>query len=394
MEFLVDVNAKVVRLNTSLRGSRTGYLYGALLRSEGIASSAIEGYIASARQVALAELSGEGGSDTLAVARAVVSLRDATHELVGEDLTHDGIHRLHAELLPSLHSARPGYRRVQNWVSGRDLTAAQYVPPAWEEVEGYMADLIAYANESPDTPLLKAAVVHAQFESIHPYEDGNGRVGRALVHTVLMRGGLTDGPVVPLSAALRTRLREYVDGLSSYRYDGSERLEGLSDWVDEFAYCAGAATDAADLLHRRAATVQEEWNARLAPHRADALVHGVVPYLFDHPAVTADSLAQHFQVSRVTAHNAVHQLVEAGILQPARTKVSRAEAYVADDVLDLVTLTERQLASRDWDTLISAPLRHVPNLPERHPRRQPCGFWMERAQRACTNYAGHRGQHR
>ena len=120
----------------------------------------------------------------------------------------------------ALESAAAGeLRTVQNWIGGSDFSprGALYIPPPPETVPGYMDDLVTFADRSDMPALLQAAIAHAQFESIHPFTDGNGRIGRALINTILRRRGATTRVVVPLASALVARRENYFDALGSYR---------------------------------------------------------------------------------------------------------------------------------------------------------------------------------
>ena len=130
----------------------------------------------------------------------------------------------HAALMhddPLESSAADELRTVQNWIGGSDFSprGALYIPPPPETVPGYMDDLVTFADRSDMPALLQAAIAHAQFESIHPFTDSNGRVGRALINTILRRRGATTRVVVPLASALVARRENYFDALGSYRSD-------------------------------------------------------------------------------------------------------------------------------------------------------------------------------
>lgn len=231
-----------------------------LLRSEAIASSRIEGVAPSARQVALAELSlfppqrdghhqaGPRGEQSTArvpglstqarlVANNLTVVREAAGRLADSaDVTAEDLADLHRALLPDephLH----GFRTGQNWIGGatHHPLGADFVPPAPDEVLRLVADLLVYLSGAADSPLVQAAIVHAQFETIHPFSDGNGRVGRALIHTALTRRGLTSAAVLPISLVLSTRRDDYMDGLTRYRYDGPrdspQAQTAVHDWL-------------------------------------------------------------------------------------------------------------------------------------------------------------------
>ena len=198
-----------------------------LLRSEAIASSRTEGVVPSAHRVALAELAQQEevrglSEQARAVARNVTLVRAAVEELSGaRPVTADRLLALHRSLLPD-SPEHHGIRSTQNWVGGSSYHPldADFVPPPPELVPDLVADLLTYLNGATHAPLIQAALVHAQFETIHPFADGNGRVGRALIHTVLTRRGLLAGMILPTSLALSTLSDEYVEALSRFRKAG------------------------------------------------------------------------------------------------------------------------------------------------------------------------------
>lgn len=222
-----------------------------LLRSEAIASSRIEGMAPSAHRVALAELAQQEevrglSEQARAVARNVTLVRAAVEEFSGaRPVTADRLLALHRSLLPD-SPEHHGIRSTQNWVGGSSYHPldADFVPPPPELVPDLVADLLTYLNGATHAPLIQAALVHAQFETIHPFTDGNGRIGRALIHTVLARRGLLLSAVLPTSLILTTLSDRYVEALSLFRGinpvenaghagaddpDGVENLRGIAD---------------------------------------------------------------------------------------------------------------------------------------------------------------------
>src|SRR4051812_26249507 len=127
-------------------------------------------------------------------------------------------------------------------------------------------------NGSVHAPLVQAGIVHAQFETIHPFTDGNGRVGRALVHTVLTRRGLTPSAILPVSLVLATLRTRYVEGLTAYRYaaapDSSQAAAAVGTWLDVFLHAATVAAEQARGFAEQVAELRTEWEAKLAEHRA------------------------------------------------------------------------------------------------------------------------------
>lgn len=355
-----------------------------LLRSEAIASSRIEGIAPSAQQVALAEL---GQSETVRgiseqaklVANNMTIVRSATTELVeAETLTVDHIVELHRSLIPD-EPRHHGLRTVQNWIGTSSWTpiGAAYVPPDPERVPGYMADLVDYMNGSAHAPLIQAAVVHAQFETIHPFTDGNGRVGRALIHTVLARRGLTERAVLPISLVLATLRDRYVEGLTEYRHNAAQASAEASGstnaWLATFVGAAEIAVVQSEALMDTINDLRAAWTNRLTAHRvatgvrptprADSAVARLLGQLPEAPVLTATTLAKIFDVSFPAASAALDELRQAGILT-TKSIERGAKAYIAREVLEVITLSERALASTQFDTRASAPNRGVPARPQ------------------------------
>ena len=356
-----------------------------LLRSEAIASSRIEGLQASAQQVALAELAvtediriaGLTENGRL-VANNIVTLRQAAGALAAEHEVRAGhVSDLHRALLPD--HPQQGFRTMQNWIGGSDWHPldADFVPPPPREVPRLMQDLSLYISGAAHAPLVQAALVHAQFETVHPFADGNGRVGRALIHTVLTRRGLTKAAVLPLSLVLLTRSQEYVAGLTSYRFTGPvgtpAAIAGINGWLEVFVQAAAVAVDQARQFVADLESLREQWSERHAAHRAgrgmsrppraDSAIMRLLPLLPEVPVTTVQSVQRLLGVSDPAARAALEELADAEIL--GRKRVDRGTvAYLARDVFDLLTLTERRLASTRWDTRDAPPSRPAPARPQ------------------------------
>lgn len=379
--------SKVERSVRALNGPGAEGLAGIarfLLRSEAIASSRIEGIAPSAQQVALAEL---GQSETVRgtseqaklVANNMTIVRGATTDLVEAHLlTVEHIVELHQSLLPD-EPRHHGLRTVQNWIGTSSWTpiGASFVPPDPDRVPGYMEDLVDYMNGSAHAPLIQAAVVHAQFETIHPFTDGNGRVGRALIHTALARRGLTERAVLPISLVLATLRDRYVAGLTDYRHtsraSSAEASASTNAWLETFVGAAEIAVEQSEALMTKINDLRGAWTDRLTAHRvttgvrptprADSAVARLLAQLPEAPVVTATTLAKILDVSFPAASAALEELRQAEILT-TKSIERGAKAYIAREVLDLITLSERALASTQFDTTISPPNRGVPALPQ------------------------------
>lgn len=359
-----------------------------LLRSEAIASSQIEGIAPSAQQVALAELGAHEAVPNVSeqaqlVANNMTVVREAHQRLAQTDtVTVEHVLELHRALLPEepqLH----GLRTVQNWVGGshHHPIDAEYVPPRPDRVPGLMADLVDYLNGAAHAPLVQAGLVHAQFETIHPFTDGNGRVGRALIHTVLTRRGLTAHAVLPVSLVLATLRTEYVDGLTAYRHGGepgsAEFHAGRTRWLATFIEAVIAAAQQASGLAVELAELRARWHGQLQATRArrgatrsmrsDSATALILRDLPSTPILTAATAERIYKVSHVASGRALDELVEANILSVS-TRGGR-HYYRSPEILDLVTSAERRLASTRFDTRVSRPVRPVPARPTSSPHR-------------------------
>lgn len=354
-----------------------------LTRSEAISSSKIEGVAPSPQQVALAELAitedvrGISAHAQL-VANNIVILRRASEELVSADrVAVDDLVTLHDALLSD--ERHRGLRQVQNWIGGNDWNpvGAAFVPPPAASVPRLIDDLVGYLNGASHGVLLQAGLVHAQFETIHPFTDGNGRVGRALIHTVLARGGLARGSVLPVSSVLATFGERYIDMLGRYRYIGEAHSDaagaGIAEWLSFFVDAAGLAVNQAGHIATEVADLDCEWRSRLAESRtaqgmrpeprADSATAKTLNLLPEAPVLTARTVERMLGVSFIAARQALEELADAGVLR--RKSLSRnTTGYLAREILDLVTVAERRLASTRFDTRVSAPNRSVPQRPE------------------------------
>lgn len=379
---LADAEAAVRRLDR--RGAHgLVSLSRFLLRSEAIASSRIEGITPSAKKIALAELGQsedvKGLSDTaILVANNMTAVRDASQRIADADtITAEHLVELQSSLLmgaPRLH----GLRATQNWLGGSPYHPfeAEFVPPAPEHVEELMGDLVEYMNGASHSPLVQAALAHAQFETIHPFADGNGRVGRAIIHTILTRRGLTADSILPVSLVLATFRNEYIRGLTAFRrdrsWDSPQAVEGKETWISVFAEAVLQAADRANELADDIDSLREEWTTLITDRRkaegrrralrSDSAVTLILNELPGTPVLTPATVARIHGVSPQAAHTALETLREADVLETA--SIGRGKrAFLSTDLLNLISVAERRLASTRFDTRLSPPNRQVPARP-------------------------------
>lgn len=162
------------------------------------------------------------------------------------------------------------------WVNSYNPCGAAYVPPSDDLVFALLQDLVTFCNNDSLPPLVQAAIAHAQFETIHPFVDGNGRVGRILIHVILRRRGLCPNVVPPVSLVLATRGADYIKGLTSFRHEGAAQSDaataGLNDWLSFFSICIQSACRDALAFEQKIAAVKREWLERVGPKCSSTVV--------------------------------------------------------------------------------------------------------------------------
>ncbi len=371
---VADAEAAIAKLNAEARALvDTEALARILLRAEAVASSRIEGLEIGARRLLHAEVarglkevpSDVTATEVLGNIDAMVYGIDAVGP--GDPITEDVLLEVHRRLLAGTRLEEYGgrFRAEQNWIGGSNYNpcSAAFVPPPPEFVENLMADLCAFSSTDDLPAVAQAAIAHAQFETIHPVVDGNGRTGRALIHLILRRRGLALRVLPPVSLVLATWAQSYIDGLTQYRFVGSstapKAVEGLNVWVGRFAgACARSVADATT-FEERAAVLEEQWRERLGPIRAKSGTDLLLRSLPGAPILTVDSAASLIGRTFKPAAEAVERLVDAGILKQV-TVGRRNRAFEAPEVIAAFTALERQRASPEGDTRTSEPVRTVP----------------------------------
>ena len=296
-----------------------------LLRSESSSSSRIEHLTSSVRNVALAELSDRAPQNAQLIAGNVAAMRAAL-SLEGEVSTSSLVEMQDA----LMRGHGTGLRTEQVWIGGTPYSphGALYVPPAWGRVPACLDDLCAYLRRADVSPLTKAAIAHAQFETIHPFVDGNGRTGRTLLHLVLRSEGLLGHSTLPVSAGLLHDVDAYMASLDSYH-------EG-----DPVAVVA-TVTDALEIalvLGRRAASdirqVLAGWG-ELITERAGSAIHRLPALLVEHPVVNAAYVSEHLGITPRAATSLVARAEGLGILRRIGT-ARRGVFYQADELIDVL----------------------------------------------------------
>jgi Fic family protein len=371
---VADAEGGIARLNAEASALiDTEALARILLRAEAVASSRIEGLEIGARRLLHAEVvRGLNQAAADVSATEVLGNIDAmvfALERVGPDdpITVDLLLDVHQRLVSGTRLEHHGgrLREEQNWIGGSDYNpcSAVFVPPPPDLVPELMRDLCTFCSTNELPAVAQAAIAHAQFETIHPFVDGNGRTGRALIHMILRRRGLALRVLPPVSLVLATWARTYVNALMGYRTIGEstsdQAIEGINVWVGRFAAaCSRAVTDAT-FYEDRARQLQDDWRSRLGAIRANSGTDLLVQKLPGAPVLTVPSAAALIGRTFKPAADAIERLEKAGILKQVNIG-RRNRAFEAPEVIEAFTTLERQLGSPGGDTRISAPARPVP----------------------------------
>jgi len=347
-----------------------------LLRAESVASSKIEGIQANARRVLQQQLltSKDNHQRDTAIAEILGNINAMTHAIdiatSNPTFTRDDLLAIHHTLLGDTRD--PEYAGVirtrQNWIGGSHFSPANasFVPPPPDMIDALIDDLVEYINSDNDSPLVQAAIAHAQFETIHPFVDGNGRTGRALIHVILRRRRLASRLVVPISLVLATFADDYVRALNAFRHESDaadtngQRSNALTEILWLFATATQRACADASQYSAGANALVESWRDRLGTIRSDSALAALLPHLTSSPIINLESAMRLTGRNKAPVNIALQKLVSADVLQIRDIDRKRYRVYEAGEALDLFTDLERVLASPVGDTALEPPVRPTP----------------------------------
>lgn len=318
-----------------------------LLRSEAIASSRMEGVdVPSHRSLAKA-IAGEQHRPT---AQAVITNIDAVKWIYeraadGQPLTMQAIRDIHARLAQADRhmSAHAGMIRTrQNWIGHDPHTpvGAEFIPPPARDVEWLLDDLCGYANRADMPAVVQAAVVHAQFETIHPFADGNGRVGRALIGATFTRRGLARAVIPPVSLVLAQSRDAYVEALTAWRFDD----DGPDRWVRLLAGACETAALASEQLASDVTALMGRWREQAGHPRAGSSAEAIIRALPATPIISSKRGQQITGASEAATLRALNRLQAAGVLALV-TVGRRNRQWESVGLFGLVDDMERRVSS-------------------------------------------------
>lgn len=336
MSALADASLVIGRLSGQGAGLKNPHLLlRPFMRREAVLSSRIEGTQATLGEL-LADEAGvpveRAPDDVKEVRNYVVALEKGVKRLGEIPLSLRLVRELHRTLMTGVRgdSADPGeFRRIQNWIGGPTAAAARFVPPPPNALPACLDAWEKYLHNRDLPPLIQAALIHYQFEAIHPFIDGNGRVGRLLIMLFLIEREVLPSPLLYLSAFFEASRRDYYDLLT-----GVSENDGWTAWV--LYFLRGAAQQARDALDRveRINALREQWRRSLGAKQTKPVM-ALLDRITANPFVTVTGAAKDIDVAFTTAQRAIAWLERYKILKQT-DDVQRGRVYVAQSLLDIL----------------------------------------------------------
>ena len=315
-------------------GQRADNVPTMLLRSESSASSQIDRLTSTAQSVALAELYPKASSDARLVVANMIATQRALELPAG--LSLEGIVEIHDLLLDNSHlenqtnSAFEKLRQKPVWRGGTSFTphTALFVPPAFQHVPEYMADLIEFGTRSDLNPVVKAAILYAQFQTVHPFLTANGQTGRALIHHIFRAEGVLSSTLIPVSVGFLHNIDSLINALQSYR-EGDPLVI-----IEELVSALELALFVSRVTETSIESLLEDWDS-LVGHRKGSKIRQLPKTLVKQPVVNSAYLADSLGVTQRTATTLILRACEYGMLRHMG-KRQRGDFYQSDAIINVL----------------------------------------------------------
>lgn len=315
-------------------GQRADNVPTMLLRSESSASSQIDRLTSTAQSVALAELYPKASSDARLVVANMIATQKALELPAG--FTLEGIVEIHDLLLDNSHlenqtnSAFEKLRQKPVWLGGTSFTphTALFVPPAFQHVPEYMADLIEFGTRSDLNPVVKAAILYAQFQTVHPFLTANGQTGRALIHHIFRAEGVLSSTLIPVSVGFLHNIDSLINALQSYR-EGDPLVI-----IEEVVSALELALFVSRVTETSIESLLEDWD-KLVGHRKGSKIRQLPKALVKQPVVNSAYLADSLGVTQRTATTLILRACEYGMLRHMG-KRQRGDFYQSDAIINVL----------------------------------------------------------
>lgn len=338
VKLVVDANRQLAKLDTASQLISNADLFISMyVRKEALISSQIEGTQCTLDDVLDPEVDMNANLDVSDVVNYVKATQYAIQRLENLPLCCRLMKEVHEKLMEGVRGQdkTPGeFRHSQNWIGPANcsLKDARYIPPNVQDMEEAMSDLERYMNENVEyDPLIRVALIHYQFETIHPFLDGNGRIGRLLILLYLMEQKVLSKPVIYISYFLKKNQVEYYDRISEVRRSGN-----FEQWIKFFLEAVSkAATDSLESI-RQLSILHDKNIARLPiSNRKKDNLRAVFEYIEQYPIIDIKRTAKELGISYNTAATVVKKLVELGILQETTNK-ARNRVFAYEEYLDIL----------------------------------------------------------
>ena len=338
VKLVVDANRQLAKLDTASQLISNADLFISMyVRKEALISSQIEGTQCTLDDVLDPEVDMNANLDVSDVVNYVKATQYAIQRLENLPLCCRLMKEVHEKLMEGVRGQdkTPGeFRHSQNWIGPANcsLKDARYIPPNVQDMEEAMSDLERYMNENVEyDPLIRVALIHYQFETIHPFLDGNGRIGRLLILLYLMEQKVLSKPVIYISYFLKKNQVEYYDRISEVRRSGN-----FEQWIKFFLEAVSkAATDSLESI-RQLSILHDKNIARLPiSNRKKDNLRAVFEYIEQYPIIDIKKTAKELGISYNTAATVVKKLVELGILQETTNK-ARNRVFAYEEYLDIL----------------------------------------------------------
>ena len=338
VKLLVDANKQLAKLDTASQLISNADLFISMyVRKEALISSQIEGTQCTLDDVLDPEVEANANLDVSDVINYVKATQYALRRLERIPLCCRLIREIHEVLMENVRGQdkTPGeFRHSQNWIGPANcsLKDARYIPPNVEDMQDAMSDLEKYINENTDyDPLIRVALIHYQFETIHPFLDGNGRIGRLLILLYLMEQGLLAKPVIYISYFLKKNQIEYYDRISEVRRSGN-----FEQWIRFFLEAVSkAASDSLEAISQLSDLHDKNVEKLPKTSRSKDNLRAVFDYIEQYPIIDIKRTAKELEISYNTVATAVKKLVELGILQET-TNTARNRVFAYEEYLEIL----------------------------------------------------------
>ena len=340
LELLIKANSELTLLEgLAIRIPNINLFVSMYVRKEALLSSQIEGTQATLDDIFDPLLDNNINADVSDVINYIKATEFAVNRLKELPLCNRLVKEIHAVLLENVRGQEknPGeFRRSQNWIGGQGSTLknARYIPPNLEDMENAMSDLEKYINADDGTaPLVKAALLHYQFETIHPFLDGNGRVGRLLITLFLLEKKVLTVPALYISYFLKRNRLEYYDRMMEVRKNGD-----YEQWIKFFLQAfVESAEDAIATIDKLKALHEKSFAVLLTsiPKRQLENAGKLFAYLEANPIIDITKTAQQLDLAYNTTSRLVSAFVKLGLLRQSNTK-NKNRVYAYEEYLQIL----------------------------------------------------------